>query len=353
MDSKLVSDDNIEKKDDDPVVDNFSEEVVTNSFISFFINIEGIKNISNIQCALYDYLPGEICAGIAWVPPSWFILPIRFIGKVELPFLEVVRDVVRGVISKTQETCVFEPSGIITFHGPTGEPMVVSIKIKETQFFTDIQNKIEEKLKNCGFIGKVKESVPHITIGRVIKDNLTPFMGKIESFNFPQSNSITVNHVIIGYSEGSFKDPPVIFHSEKIGLNLSEEFNNKKVDLPELLPFERNSDELMKTILETSGLDIEKLELQINMEVKESPLMNSSPAHKFRDSEPVEVLNINNETKEFKQGNVEKTERKTKKRYAPSGGAKKSSFERKKSSSTQQNKVKPPENKIKPPDEKK
>ncbi len=247
-------------------------ELLEGVFLGLFFPGAVTQQIAALQHLLAEHLGEEVSREIAWVPPTWFFLPIHYVGTLPSALLEVITDIAER---HTRETpfLTLETQGVKTLHDEEGAPRVLYLSFSSLPL-EQLGAQISNSLERVGLPSTQNRAPLHITLGRVTKKGLPPIMGKIEAFAASLPDSFTSNHLVVGsYGEEGLEGPPVIHASVLLEKRTRGACCQR---LPALLPYDEDSEKLLTAIVEATGVDLEETLARIDREANASSLFTPS-----------------------------------------------------------------------------
>jgi len=108
---------------------------------------------------------------IRWVPIENIHLTLKFLGNVSTANLEILKDILRKVVSSHHE-CDISVGGIGVFPKPNN-PRVVWVGMEISQELISLQRNIEIETARLGYSREHRPFSPHLTFGRVSRNAST------------------------------------------------------------------------------------------------------------------------------------------------------------------------------------
>ncbi len=139
---------------------------------------------------------------VKWVEQYNFHITLKFLGDVKAERLEEVKSVLADILAE-EESFPIEVEGVGAFPNSDYPKVVWAGVGKGSNQLTQLQQKIEERMVEMGFKAERHSFTPHITLGRVDKQekNLAPLSEKIKEFPFEISSLEAVDKVTLMKSE--------------------------------------------------------------------------------------------------------------------------------------------------------
>ncbi|MCK4307504.1 RNA 2',3'-cyclic phosphodiesterase [candidate division WOR-3 bacterium] len=136
------------------------------------------EEISKLQKGL-DIQFAEFCGNVRWVAPQNIHLTLKFLGEVPEEQIETIIEAIESSLGKTEpfDISFEEVGGFPNLKRP--RVLWVGAKQGKAQLI-ELMQKLNEKLSAIGFETEARESVPHLTIGRIKKVKNLEF--KVKSF---------------------------------------------------------------------------------------------------------------------------------------------------------------------------
>lgn len=151
------------------------------------------EEISKFQKGLRDI------QDIKWVAPENIHLTLKFLGEIKEEQIENIGKVIKTSI---QDTKPFNISfGALGGFPNLSRPRVLWIGIKEgKEKLARFMDKLDKEISKLGFEQEARESIPHLTIGRVKKNwhSRPVLLNQQQSFDYPP---FTVDKVYLIKSE--------------------------------------------------------------------------------------------------------------------------------------------------------
>ncbi|HZD55258.1 MAG TPA: RNA 2',3'-cyclic phosphodiesterase [Anaerolineales bacterium] len=135
------------------------------SFIAIDLPPKIQKRLNNVSDQLQNRLES---VPVRWVPVENIHLTLKFLGDVSESNLEVLKDVLRTVVSGHQ---TFEISiGGLGAFPKAKRPRVIWIGVEAPQNLSAVQHSIEAETTRLGYAPEKRPFSPHLTLGRVSRN---------------------------------------------------------------------------------------------------------------------------------------------------------------------------------------
>lgn len=135
---------------------------------------------------------------VKWVKPSEVHVTLHFFGPTPEDKLPQITPCVRSVIAGFSPLAV-SLSGLGFFPNPNAARVIwLGVKTEGEQL-EKLQNTIEEKLAEAGFMPEERKFHPHATLGRIRQGSrISPQLAQI---NFPESGRKIADHIVLFESQ--------------------------------------------------------------------------------------------------------------------------------------------------------
>ncbi|MBU1239678.1 hypothetical protein KKF84_05055 [Myxococcota bacterium] len=249
--------------------------LIDDIFVGLFLPLETMEQVADLQASLYFHLPDEVRNRLTWVPPGWFMVPLLHLGRLPYVLLDVIKDITRNSFWEVTAPLPLTVKGVTTAHDSEGVPRVVSLGFSSPQI-VQIQKKLGTLFDQAGFSLKTTEPPLRCTLARAFPDDIPPFMGSIESFQYDLPAEISISRIFAGYrGSNGLKSPPTIVGSFLFGEAGAHRCRGC-THLPELLGADESEEQLMESILSQTGISFESTMELIENEVKNPSLLQQS-----------------------------------------------------------------------------
>lgn len=156
-----------------------------------FVAIPFLKTVTERLASLETSIPG-----LKWKNPEQFHLTLRFIGSVDPPVMEQLKQNLSTISINRFRVDI----GGFGFFPDAKHPRVLWTGISESSSLMNLQEKVEDACRETGLEAEARSYVPHITLAKVQKrsDMLLNHLEKHRGF---QLNDIAVTKFNLYQSE--------------------------------------------------------------------------------------------------------------------------------------------------------
>jgi len=144
-----------------------SEEAIR-SFIAIPLEAQAVTDLSRLSQALAD----EVAGDIRWVRPIHYHLTLKFLGELELPMVEEVKQALGDVAGRWAGGFALELRGLGAFPSP-GRARVLWAGACGGTGLESLRHQVEVALERLGF-PREERFTSHITLGRRRSSGASP-----------------------------------------------------------------------------------------------------------------------------------------------------------------------------------
>jgi len=133
---------------------------------------------------------------IKWVNRENFHLTLKFLGELNEPQVETVRQTMNQLTHKYQPFSL-SLKGTGSFPAGQSRMRVIWVGIEAGQELYSLQNELEEELERKGFPREERPFSPHLTLGRAkVPENQERLKKELDKFSVQEFGQMTVKEII-------------------------------------------------------------------------------------------------------------------------------------------------------------
>jgi RNA 2',3'-cyclic 3'-phosphodiesterase len=134
-------------------------------FLGVNLDLRTTRRVADLQKRLHDGM-AERARALRWVPPTNLHVTLKFLGAIDAPLVNAIRDALRPVLG-TRRPFRVRARGLGAFPDTTAPQVVWAGVDDETGALGVLSATVDEQLLGVGFSREKRKFHPHVTLARV------------------------------------------------------------------------------------------------------------------------------------------------------------------------------------------